>query len=103
MADAGARPLKTRSEVLTGPVGETDTPAHADRAAARAMLRATGWAEGDFKKPIIVVAVPHTNATPCNAQHRDLGDIVCARIEELGGKPFVFGTPVVSDGETTGT
>ena len=24
--------------------------------------------EGDFRKPIIVVAVPHTNATPCNSQ-----------------------------------
>ena len=32
-----------------------------------------------------------------------MGDIVAARIEELGGKAFVFGTPVVSDGETTGT
>ena len=76
---------------------------HADRAAARAMLRATGWKEDDFRKPIIVVCVTHTNATPCNAQFRELGDIVAARIEELGGKPFIFGTPVVSDGETTGT
>lgn len=67
------------------------------------MLRATGWKSADFKKPVVVVAVPHTNATPCNAHIRSLGDIVAARIEELGGKPFIFGTPVVSDGETTGT
>ena len=41
----------------------------------------------------------HTNATPCNDHHRQMGDIVAERIEELGGKPFIFGTPVVSDGE----
>ena len=29
------------------------------------------------------------------AQFRELGDLVCARIEEQGGKPFVFGTPVI--------
>ena len=49
--------LKVRSEILTGPADETSGAAHADRAAARAMLRATGWQEDDFRKPIIVVAV----------------------------------------------
>ena len=93
--------LKGRSEALTGPVDEVDGKAHADRSAARAMLRATGWTKEDFRKPIIVVAVTHTNATPCNDHHREMGDIVAARIEELGGKPFIFGTPVVSDGEVS--
>ena len=97
------RPLKQRSQVLTGPVDEEDGKAHADRSAARAMLRATGWKKDDFRKPIVVVAVTHTNATPCNDHHREMGDLVAKRIEELGGKPFIFGTPVVSDGETTGT
>jgi dihydroxyacid dehydratase/phosphogluconate dehydratase len=66
------------------------------------MLRATGFTEEDIKKPIITVAVTHTNATPCNHHIREMGDIVVKHIEELGGKAFVFGTPVVSDGETTG-
>lgn len=93
------KPLKGRSQTLTGPIDEEDGKEHADRSAARAMLRAVGWKKGDFRKPIIVVAVTHTNATPCNDHHREMGDIVAARIEELGGKPFIFGTPVVSDGE----
>jgi dihydroxyacid dehydratase/phosphogluconate dehydratase len=96
---SAAKPLKGRSQALTGPVDEVDGKAHADRSAARAMLRATGWKKEDFRKPIIVVAVTHTNATPCNDHHREMGDIVAARITELGGMPFIFGTPVVSDGE----
>ena len=93
------KPLKGRSQVLTGPVDKEDGKEHADRSAARAMLRAVGWKKEDFRKPIIIVAVTHTNATPCNDHHREMGDIVAKRIEELGGKPFIFGTPVVSDGE----
>ena len=47
------------------------------------------------------LAVVVLHPLQCNAQFRELGDIVCARIEALGGKPFVFGTPVVSDGEVS--
>ena len=61
-----------------------------------------GFKDADFAKPIITVAVTYTNATPCNHHIREMGDIVVKQIEELGGKAFVFGTPVVSDGETTG-
>ena len=64
-----AHPYMGVTQVLTGPLDETSGAAHADRAAARAMLRATGWKEDDFRKPIIVVAVPHTNATPVCAGH----------------------------------
>ena len=52
------RRLKTRSEILTGPVDATSGKAHADRSAARAMLRGTGWTQEDFRKPIVAVAVP---------------------------------------------
>jgi hypothetical protein len=57
--------LKGRSQVLTGPVyenkvvrngSEYDGKSHADRSAARAMLRATGWKKEDFDKPIVVVS-----------------------------------------------
>ncbi|QQG40656.1 MAG: dihydroxy-acid dehydratase [Candidatus Levyibacteriota bacterium] len=72
------------------------------RAPARAMLRAVGFTDKDFGKPIITVACPYTNATPCNAHIQDLGNIALSEIEKKGGKGFIFGTPVVTDGETMG-
>jgi len=91
--------LKWRSKLLTGTPGGKDWP---KRAAARAMLRAVNFKDEDFKKPIITVACPYTNATPCNAHIQKLGELVFAQIEKQGGKPFIFGTPVVSDGESMG-
>ncbi len=93
------RTRKHRSTLLTGTPGGTDWP---KRAAARAMLRAVDFTDEDFEKPIVTVACPFTNATPCNDHIRDLGDILFREIGETGGKPFLFGTPVISDGETMG-
>ncbi len=67
------------------------------------MLRAVGFNDGDFQKPLIAVAVPFTNGTPCNDHIRELGDLVQQEIEAAGGKAIVFGTPVVSDGISMGT
>ena len=58
MAD---RPLKHRSNLLTGTPGGEDW---ARRAAARAMLRAVDFKDDDFSKPIVTMACPFTNATP---------------------------------------
>ena len=96
MAD---RMLKHRSGLLTGTPGEADW---ARRAAARAMLRGVGFRDEDFAKPIVTVACPYTNATPCNDHLRKLGDILGREDETAGGRPFLFGTPVISDGETMG-
>lgn len=93
------RSLKQRSTLLTGTPGGQDW---VKRAPARAMFRAVGYKDEDFEKPLITVACPYTNATPCNAHIQKLGDIVCEEVEKTGGKPIFFGTPVVSDGETMG-
>jgi len=93
------RPLKYRSNLLTGTPGGADW---ARRTAARAMLRAVDFSEDDFSKPIVTLACPFTNATPCNDHIRKLGDILFREIVAGGGKPFLFGTPVISDGETMG-
>jgi dihydroxy-acid dehydratase len=85
--------------MLTGTPGGADW---AKRAAARAMLRAVDFTDEDFAKPIITVACPYTNATPCNDHIRNLGDILSREIGNAGGKAFLFGTPVISDGETMG-
>src|SRR4030066_2137392 len=96
MAD---RPLKHRSTLLTGTPGGADW---AKRAAARAMLRAVGFTDEDFFKPIVTGACPFTNATPCNDHIRDLGDILFREIGVAGGRRFFFGTPVISAGGTMG-
>ena len=53
--------------------------------------------------PIVALAVPHTNGTPCNDHIGELGRIVFEAIEKNGGKCITFGTPVVSDGISMGT
>ncbi len=91
--------LKQRSGLLTSKPGEKDW---VKRAPARAMMRAVGYKDEDFEKPLITVACPYTNITPCNAHIQALGDIVAKEIEKQCGKPIIFGTPVVTDGETMG-
>ena len=101
----GAFPLKSRSVLLTG---DRALPHHANgsfakTAASRANLRAAGWTDADFDKPVITVGMPWSNALPCNNHLRDLTDEVCAAVERQGGMPFVCGTPVISDGMTNGS
>ena len=71
--------------------------------ASRANLRATGWVDGDFTKPVVTVGSPWSNALPCNFHVRDLADEICASLEVHGAKAFVCGTPVISDGMTNGS
>jgi dihydroxy-acid dehydratase len=92
--------MKRRSEEITG---RKDGEKWVERTAARTMLRAVRFTDEDFDKPIIALAVPYTNGTPCNDHVRDLGDIVQKAIEDAGGKAIIFGTPVVSDGISMGT
>lgn len=64
---------------------------------------ATGWQDADFQKPIITIGAPWTNANPCNNRVRELADLLAEEVEKAGGKAFVAGTPVISDGMTNGT
>ncbi|MDD9901130.1 MAG: dihydroxy-acid dehydratase [Alphaproteobacteria bacterium] len=75
----------------------------ASRAPARAMLRATGMNDEDFKKPLIAVVNTWTNVTPCNMHLNLLAEPVRAGIREAGGVPVDFNTIVVSDGISMGT
>jgi dihydroxy-acid dehydratase len=92
--------MKRRSEEITG---SKNTSRWVERTAARTMLRAVRFNDDDFDKPMIALAVPYTNGTPCNDHIRILGDLVQKAIEDAGGKAIVFGTPVVSDGISMGT
>lgn len=91
--------LKNRSGALTGDMGSDNW---VKRAPARGMMRAVGFTDEDFQKPLITVACPYTNITPCNAHIQDLGTIIEDEVEKSDGKPIIFGTPVVTDGETMG-
>src|SRR3990167_2149251 len=67
------------------------------------LMRGVGYTDSDFEKPLIVVAAPYTDITPCNAHLHQLGEIVEHEVTKVEGKPFLFGTPVITDGETMGT
>ncbi len=77
--------------------------AGARRAPNRSMLRAVGFADADFAKPIIGVANAHSNLTPCNAGIGALSERAMAVLREAGAMPQVFGTITVSDGISMGT
>jgi dihydroxy-acid dehydratase len=73
------------------------------RSPNRAMLRAVGFKDGDFDKPIIGVANGHSTMNPCNAGIQPLVDRAMAALEASGAKPQVFGVPTVTDGIGMGT
>ncbi len=73
------------------------------RSPNRAMLRAVGFGDGDFDKPIVGVANGHSNMNPCNAGIQPLVDRAMAALREAGAMPQVFGTPTVTDGIGMGT
>ncbi len=73
------------------------------RAPNRAMLRAVGFGEADFEKPILGVANGFSTITPCNAGLDLLARRAEAAIRSAGGMPQLFGTITVSDGISMGT
>jgi dihydroxy-acid dehydratase len=91
---------KYRSKTLTGTPGSDNW---VKRAAARAMLRAVDFKDDkDFEKPIIALASPHSNATPCNYSIGPLGAELKNTLSANESMPLTFGTPVVSDGIAMG-
>ena len=91
--------LKRHSVELTGTPGSDNW---LKRASARGMMRAVGYTDQDFEKPIVGVGTPYTNITPCNNHIQELSQIVSRELERLGFKAYYIGTPVVTDGESMG-
>jgi dihydroxy-acid dehydratase len=67
------------------------------------MLRAVGFRDEDFKKPIVGVASAHSTITPCNMGIAPLAVEAQAGIRAAGGMPQLFGTITISDGISMGT
>src|ERR1700741_4683420 len=74
----------------------------AHRAGARAMLRACGMNDDDFRKPLVGVANTWIEIGPCNYHLRELAQHVKAGIRKAGGTPLEFNTVSISDGITMG-
>ncbi len=90
----GGAPLNWRSKTITGGVA---------RSPNRAMLRAVGFGDGDFEKPIVGVANGYSTMNPCNAGIQPLVDRAMAALTAAGAMPQVFGVPTITDGIGMGT
>ncbi len=73
------------------------------RSPNRSMLRAVGFRDGDFIKPIIGVANGYSTITPCNIGLNKLSKRAEDAIRASGAMPQMFGTITVSDGISMGT
>src|SRR5256712_9148361 len=86
--------IRARSKLLV------DGP---NRAGARSMMRAVGYTDEDFRRPLVGVAHSWIEIMPCNFNHRQLAEWVKEGIREAGGTPVEFNTIAVSDGIAMGT
>jgi len=94
MSDANSRGLNRNSRHITD--GD-------ERAPNRSMLRAVGFGDNDFGKPIVGVASAASDITPCNSGIGELAVEAARGIRESGGMPQTFGTITISDGISMGT
>ncbi|MEM8642162.1 MAG: dihydroxy-acid dehydratase [Cyanobacteria bacterium P01_G01_bin.54] len=87
-------PENRRSQVVTQGV---------QRSPNRAMLRAVGFGDNDFTKPIVGLANGYSTITPCNMGINKLALRGDAALKEAGAMPQMFGTITISDGISMGT
>ena len=83
-----------RSKIITAGIA---------RSPNRSMLRAVGFGDNDFDKPIVGVANGHSTMNPCNAGIQPLADRAVTAITAAGGMPQMFGVITVTDGISMGT
>jgi dihydroxy-acid dehydratase len=73
------------------------------RSPNRSMLRAIGYKDEDFEKPVVGIANGHSTMNPCNAGIQPLADAADAAARLAGAMPQMFGTITVTDGISMGT
>jgi dihydroxy-acid dehydratase len=73
------------------------------QAPARAMLRAVGFQESDFRRPQVGIASTWADVTPCNMHIAELARQAAAGVDSAGGKSVLFNTITVSDGISMGS
>jgi len=93
MSERPAKDPSLRSaEVTEGP----------ERAPHRAMFYAMDYDRDDLSKPMVGVANPAADVTPCNVHLDDVADAAYGGIEDSGGMPIEFGTITISDAISMG-
>ena len=74
-----------------------------ERAPHRAMFRAMGFDDEDLSAPMVGVANPAADVTPCNVHLDDVADAAIDGVDDAGGMPIEFGTITISDAISMGT
>ncbi|MEE4299035.1 MAG: dihydroxy-acid dehydratase [Pseudomonadales bacterium] len=74
-----------------------------EKAAARAMLHAVGFEDGDFSKSQVGIASTWSNLTPCNMHIDELARAAADGVAGVGAKPVTFNTITISDGISMGS
>jgi dihydroxy-acid dehydratase len=67
------------------------------------MLRAVGFGDDDFTKPIVGIANGYSTITPCNMGMNELAKRAEIGLKTAGAMPQMFGTITISDGISMGT
>ncbi|WP_135824223.1 dihydroxy-acid dehydratase [Halorussus ruber] len=74
-----------------------------ERAPHRAMFRAMGYDDEDLSSPMVGVANPAADITPCNVHLDDVAAAAYDGVDVAGGMPIEFGTITISDAISMGT
>jgi dihydroxy-acid dehydratase len=88
---------------MTEKLRSTTITAGIPRSPNRSMLRAIGYQDADFEKPMVGIANGHSTMNPCNAGIQPLADAADAAARAAGAMPQMFGTITVTDGISMGT
>ena len=75
----------------------------AERAPHRAMFRAMGYDDEDLASPMVGIANPAADITPCNVHLEDVADAAYEGVDDAEGMPIEFGTITISDAISMGT
>ncbi|PRY71486.1 dihydroxy-acid dehydratase [Halomonas ventosae] len=94
MSDTPKDPRRRHSAEVVDGVGKS---------ASRAMLRAVGFTDSDFRKPQVGIASTWSNLTPCNSHIDELARRASDGADAAGGKGVIFNTITISDGIANGT
>jgi dihydroxy-acid dehydratase len=93
-----------------GPIGEKpeSLPSHEvtdgpERAPHRSMFRAMGFTDEDLASPMVGIANPAADITPCNVHLDEVAVSAISGVESAGGMPIEFGTITISDAISMGT
>jgi len=98
MAQQDPRPQRKDPDLRSAEVTEGY-----EKAPHRAMFRAMGYDDEDLDSPMVGIANPAADITPCNVHLDELADAAYEGVDDAGGMPIVFGTITISDAISMGT